>query len=86
MKISLLIASGSFLLGAASAASEVPRFESFAAAEEKIMRHATPRLNDPTTCQYATILREGARHKPNFAGHFVLVRGAVVLPALCPPR
>jgi hypothetical protein len=73
MKISLLIASASFLLGVASAASETPRFENFAVAEEKIVRSVTPRLDDPTTRQYAAVLCEGARHKPNFAGHFVLV-------------
>lgn len=73
MKISLLIIAASFLLGVASAASEAPCFENFAVAEEKIVRSVTPRLDDPTTRQYAAVLREGARHKPNFAGHFVLV-------------
>jgi hypothetical protein len=65
--------SASLLFGMVSATSESPRFEDFSVIEEKIPRSVVPRLNDAAGRQYATELREGARHKPNFAGHFILI-------------
>jgi hypothetical protein len=52
--------------------SESPRFEDFSVIKEKIVRSVNPHLNDAASRQYATVIRESARHKPNFAGHFVL--------------
>ena len=60
------------LLSCAAAASTLPRFEDFPSVGGRLGQSAKVHLQDARSRQYATVLREAARQKPNFAGHYVL--------------
>jgi hypothetical protein len=55
-----------------AAAQEAPHFQDYAVTVLKIGRPAEVRLEDPKSRRFATMLREGAAHKQNFAGHYTL--------------
>ncbi|MGH7025529.1 MAG: hypothetical protein ACREEB_18330 [Caulobacteraceae bacterium] len=52
----------------------VPRFSDYPARVEKIAKPAAVDLrSDPEARTFRTMLRDGARNGPNFAGHFTIV-------------
>jgi hypothetical protein len=69
MRQNLLFAIGLAAVAAAAVAS--PRFDNFRATSFS-GRTGKVHLVDAKSFQYATILRDAARRKPNFAGHYVL--------------
>ena len=53
--------------------AETPRFEDFPVTEQFTGKPATVKLASPESRKYRTVIREGAREGPNFAGHYTLV-------------
>lgn len=75
MRLSLIFPIAAILVTQSfnSAAESVtePHFESFQVTIEPVFKTAQVKLADAKSRQYATVLREAARGKPNFAGHYV---------------
>jgi hypothetical protein len=57
-----------------SAAAFKPRFAEFAVHERFTARPAPAILSTSEARNFRTVLREGARNGPNFAGHFTIVQ------------
>jgi hypothetical protein len=53
--------------------AETPRFEDFPVAEQFRGKPAAVRLATREARKYRTMIREGAREGPNFAGHYTLI-------------
>jgi hypothetical protein len=58
--------------GSASAA-EAPTFERYPVSAAAVGKPAPVRLDSPNARRYRTMLRDGAREGPNFAGHYTVV-------------
>jgi hypothetical protein len=70
MRIPLIAAT--LLLSVAAHAGAPPAYDSYAVAPDIPVRSAPVRLDSAESKRYAAMLREGARQKANFAGHYVL--------------
>jgi hypothetical protein len=66
--------SGPCLLSMAQVVKQAPRFSDFAAKSEWTGRPVPVDLkHNPAARQFRTMLRQGAAHGPNFAGHYTIV-------------
>ena len=57
---------------AASAAETAPAFADYPAAATYAGRNAAPILAAPEARRFRTMIRDGARQKPNFDGHYIV--------------
>lgn len=65
----------SWLLAPMVAFSQTPRFKDYVVYERYTGRQVAPKLKPGTDAWYfRTRIREAARQKPNFAGHYILAR------------
>ena len=71
-RIRLILIAGAWANTAVFAASPAPMFQAYAVKSVFTGRPARIRLTDADAKRYTTILRQAARRKPNFAGHYVL--------------
>lgn len=59
-------------LSALTYAGTVPRFEDFPVQESSSPQLVGPNMAPPQAHRYRTLLREAAKDKPNFSGHFTI--------------
>ena len=75
--ITLLIAgyaeSTHFAASDRTSRTDTPRFEDFAVTEKFTGKPATVKFVSRDARRYRTVIREGAREGPNFAGHYTIV-------------
>lgn len=69
--LALVFVTAAFAVVPAATASAAPRFGDYPA-NSFSSRTGKLRLEDAKSRQYATMLRDASRGKPNFAGHFIL--------------
>jgi len=60
------------MAGGAAAAPEAPRFGDYPAGAPYTGRNAAPVLATQEVRRFRTMIRNGAREKPNFASHFIV--------------
>lgn len=58
---------------AATSRDDLPRFEDMPVAQKFTGKPAPVKLSTPESRRYRTVIREGAREGPNFAGHYTIV-------------
>lgn len=67
-----IIFAAALLLSVAARAEAPPTFDNLAVKPDIAAKSAPVRLEGAESKRYASMLREGARQKVNFAGHYVL--------------
>ena len=70
--VRLLAATLLLAANTSAAANDVPKFADYPAAAPYLGRNAAPLLRAAEERLYRTRIREGAREKPNFDGHFII--------------